>query len=447
MSNCLVYTNDVIKYTLIIGLIYTIIKMFPSQKMNNKDLSLTLVAIIFGIICVDFLFKKNNEYFGDTDCRAIPGKYTNDPYISDNKDVFGKNIKIQIPKFSDDSTIQSKCADKFIDDQIKLNVRSSNNSITNTSFDIDTCKKSCSDLSNPKQIRNCKSNCDVLDDRLSDRDTDTEEIQEIQRKAHRKRIKEVKEEKKKDTRKKEDDEEEEEEAEDEEDEEDEEEEEEAEDETILKIPDRTTGKIVKPSISNYDGDDCPGCNKNDKDDGETKKIKEMKDKIARLEKQMKSKSDYDKSKRNTPADYYNDLINELTSKGILTSDDVDNLNMKIKTGLFTYDDVLPSLQKMKKIGKKVNRNTNTQYSELPADFYSPLGDKELNKWDNTYTILDTNKWQVPVARPPVCINTTPCKVCPSDVPSYGTNLGSWDDSRVITNTTINQSWAKDQASA
>ena len=86
-----------------------------------------------------------------------------------------------------------------------------------------------------------------------------------------------------------------------------------------------------------------------------------------------------------------------------------------------------------------------KYSDLPADYYKPLGDKIANQWDNEFTILNTDKWQVPHSRPPVCISNGPCKVCPSDTVRYPVNLKDWDDSRVVSNIKINKKWADDQA--
>ena len=46
-------------------------------------------------------------------------------------------------------------------------------------------------------------------------------------------------------------------------------------------------------------------------------------------------------------------------------------------------------------------------------------------------------------RPPLCINTNPCKVCPNDT-NYPVNLKSWDESRVISKTNINKDWVSNQ---
>jgi len=73
--------------------------------------------------------------------------------------------------------------------------------------------------------------------------------------------------------------------------------------------------------------------------------------------------------------------------------------------------------------------------DLPPDFYKPLGSSELSSWDNQYTILNTDKWQVPQPRPPVCVNNSPCTVCPTQdfSTSYPASLKDWDASRKISN--------------
>jgi hypothetical protein len=98
-------------------------------------------------------------------------------------------------------------------------------------------------------------------------------------------------------------------------------------------------------------------------------------------------------------------------------------------------------------------NNDFRYNELPLEMYVPIGDKVANKWstDNAYSMLNTNQWQVPMPRPPVCINTEPCKVCPTDEGAYGPvpsiPLTKFDTSRVISDTKINRQWANDQRAA
>ena len=148
--------------------------------------------------------------------------------------------------------------------------------------------------------------------------------------------------------------------------------------------------------------------------------------------------------------YYESLIVDLANKGIIDATDIDNIRAKLQSKFLTMDEVIRSLEMIKKDGKVKVRQTNGkiksdyEYSELSSDFYNPIGDKIANEWDNDYTILNTNKWQVPMTRPPVCINTTPCKVCPSDSSNYPVGLKQWDDSRTVSGNRINKKWADDQ---
>ena len=81
------------------------------------------------------------------------------------------------------------------------------------------------------------------------------------------------------------------------------------------------------------------------------------------------------------------------------------------------------------------------YNELPPNFYTPIGEKIANDWKNDYAILDTDRWTVPIKDPPVCINSSPCKVCESDATNY-TALKNWDNSRYVSNYKINKDWIK-----
>ena len=113
------------------------------------------------------------------------------------------------------------------------------------------------------------------------------------------------------------------------------------------------------------------------------------------------------------------------------------------------EELLQSLEKLKLIGiskkkPETNSNTNMKYSDLPAESYKPLGEQISNKWTNEYSILNTDKWQVPQPRPPVCISNSPCKVCPTNTGGYPTNLKEWNNSSKISTTNINKKWALDQ---
>ena len=199
--------------------------------------------------------------------------------------------------------------------------------------------------------------------------------------------------------------------------------------------------------------------------------------------------------------YYNILLNDLINKKVLNSNDVVNINIKLDSKLFTMEDIITSLEQMNKSTKykntkhqpnkllrmthrmdvsgnqvnnssdisinnindsdpnttsgisinqtsndssnNMNQNNDTMYNELLPSKMEPLGTHFPSTWSSDYTILNTDKWKVPMYQPPVCINTTPCKVCPDDVYPY-LGLKNWDNSRKISNTNINNKWTHNQ---
>jgi hypothetical protein len=186
---------------------------------------------------------------------------------------------------------------------------------------------------------------------------------------------------------------------------------------------------------------------------EVNKVKrELENQINKLKLQLNSRM-IPGSNGKIAVKYFESLLKELNEKGVIDSRDIKNIQLKMRSKLLTVEEVISSLEMLKREGKSKVRSKDGKvkddrsYSELPSDFYSPLGDKIANEWDNDYTILNTNKWQVPMPRPPVCINTAPCKVCPTDSSNYPVNLKQWDDSRYVTQSKINKKWSDDQARA
>ena len=187
---------------------------------------------------------------------------------------------------------------------------------------------------------------------------------------------------------------------------------------------------------------------------EVEKIKrQMEDEMAELRDQLKARAAIPPSSAKIANRYFESLMNDLADRGILDANEIDNIQSKLRSKLLSMDEVIASLETLKKEGKAKVRvqegkvKHDRDYSELPSDFYTPIGQQVPNDWSSEYTILNTNKWQVPMPRPPVCINTQPCKVCPSDSSNYPVNLKQWDDSRYVTGGRINKKWADDQTSA
>jgi hypothetical protein len=187
---------------------------------------------------------------------------------------------------------------------------------------------------------------------------------------------------------------------------------------------------------------------------EVEKIKrQMEDQLIELKEQLKARTAIPASSAKIANRYFESLMNDLADKGILDAGEIDNIQAKLRSKLLSMDEVIASLETLKQEGKSKVRvqegkvKNDREYSELPSDFYTPLGQQVPNEWASEYTILNTNKWQVPMPRPPVCINTQPCKVCPSDSSNYPVNLKQWDDSRYVTGGRINKKWAEDQISS
>ena len=59
MKDSLFSTNDIVKYLVVAGLVYTILKMIPSIQMSNKDLILVLAIITIGFVMIDCTMFKN----------------------------------------------------------------------------------------------------------------------------------------------------------------------------------------------------------------------------------------------------------------------------------------------------------------------------------------------------------------------------------------------------
>ena len=161
-------------------------------------------------------------------------------------------------------------------------------------------------------------------------------------------------------------------------------------------------------------------------------------------KELESKSNDEHSMK-----YMNLLITDLLDQGILDNNDIENIKAKINSKLLTNDDAIVGLEKLKLSGKAKTKKTDTDvnnqseysFGSLPLEIYKPLNNKELDKWDDGYTMLNTDKWQVPMPRPPVCINTSPCKVCPDTDDTYPVKLAHWDNSRKVSNIEISKEWA------
>lgn len=138
---------------------------------------------------------------------------------------------------------------------------------------------------------------------------------------------------------------------------------------------------------------------------------------------------------------YQLLIENLKEKNVLSREDVQSIESKLTSGVLTIDEAISRLEKMKiaainiKTPHKVNSNKNwwseMNKSELPAAMYLPLGSQIDQDFSNEYTILNTEKWAVPMPRPPVCINSAPKEIMPVGTTGYPLNVKYFDDARYV----------------
>ena len=146
---------------------------------------------------------------------------------------------------------------------------------------------------------------------------------------------------------------------------------------------------------------------------------------------------------NTGQKLFDVLLNDLQKLNVLSDTDVENIKNKIKLKLLTLDEAITSLETLKNSNVVSEEKTDLKYNELPSGYLTPIGDKIANEWDMNDSLLNTDKWSVPMPRPPVCINNSPCTVCPLDS-SNVVSLKSWDDSRRVSNTSLNRKWTNKQ---
>ncbi len=385
MKDSLFSTKDIVKYLVVAGLVYTILKMIPSIQMSNKDLILVLAIITIGFIMIDCtMFRNPKQKRKEGFAQAAKEE---DPFALDlNIDIealLKKKMEMQMAKA--EAAKPKASTPKSEASTPKSEASTPKSESTTPKSEASTPKSEAatpkSEAASPKsKERKSKSGS-------------RKSKSASPKSGSRKSKSEMKEGKRKDK----------------------------------------SSKV--------------GCAM------EVDKVKkDLENQINKLKVQLNSRM-ITNTNGKIAAKYFESLLNELNDKGVLDARDIENIQLKMRSKLLTVEEVISSLELLKKEGKSKVRSVDGKvkddrvYNELPSDFYSPLGDKISNEWDNDYTILNTNKWQVPMPRPPVCINTAPCKVCPSDSSNYPVNLKQWDDSRYVTQSKINKKWSDDQARA
>ena len=373
MKDSLFSTNDIVKYLVVAGLVYTILKMIPSIQMSNKDLILVLAIITIGFIMIDCTMFRNPKQ----------EKREGFAQAAKEEDPFALDLNIDI--------------DALLKKKMEMQIAKAA-----AAKPKDEARRPKDEARRPKAVT---PRSEAVTPRLGERRTKTgsprsgaatPKSKERRPKAGSPRS-EMKEGRQKDK----------------------------------------SSKVASKT----------GCVM------EVNKVKkDLENQINKLKVQLNSRM-IPNANGKIAAKYFESLLKDLNEKGVLDASDIENIQLKMRSKLLTVEEVISSLEMLKKEGKSKVRSKDGKvkddrvYSELPSDFYSPLGDKIANEWDNDYTILNTNKWQVPMPRPPVCINTAPCKVCPTDSSNYPVNLKQWDDSRYVTQSKINKKWSDDQARA
>ena len=405
MNDSLFSTKDMVKYLIIAGLVYAILKMIPSVQLADKDLMLLLAIITVGFVCLDCLFLKKTEGFANEDPFTLDLNTDINELIEQRKSKITSRqeslstISEKItPEEAQRQEILSRLEEKTSDPIriAKEEIKKLDEQISNafSGADAAIAKKAKAEVETKLEILKAKELTTEESDKVS------KIRQELALGEERKRV--------------------------------------VIDESIM-LPELEDVTRTLPKTS---------CGM------EVEKIKrQMEDQLTELKEQLQARASIPPSSAKIANRYFESLMNDLADKGILDAAEIDNIQAKLRTKLLSMDEVIASLETLKQEGKSKVRvqdgkvKHDRDYSELPSDFYVPLGQQVPNEWTSEYTILNTNKWQVPMPRPPVCINTQPCKVCPSDSSSNSTNLKQWDDSRYVTGGKINKKWAEDQNSA
>ena len=340
-------SNDMVKYVVVLGLVYTILKLVPSQDLSNKDLLLIILVVAFGLVCVDCFIFKNTERFAS---------------------ALGVAPKLPNP---------TTAAAKALPDFSKLVLPTMASTMAASPKMIPTMASTMA--ASPKIIPTMAASPKMIPTTAA---------------ASPKII------------------------------------------PTLAATMAASPKIISTMAASN------GCGV------EVAKVKrDLELKINQLTDQIKMNQSVG-SNSMIASKYYSSLINELNERGVLDVNEIQNIKLKIESKLLSIDEVIASLEKLKATSKakpKSDSKTDHKYDELPSEFYSPMGGDVANKWDNNYTLLDTNRWQVPMPRPPVCINTAPCKVCPTESGYFPVvTTKEWDQSRKVSDTKINKDWANAQ---
>ncbi len=399
MSTSLFCTQDIIKYIIVGGLVYSILKLIPSQQISNKDLILILAVICISFICIDCTINKikdNKESFADTNTNPNPNPNPNtNPNPNPNLNINSDSPRSKAARNRDDKSNSEPESPRTRARMARRELSKSNTEPTK--------------LVSTNEIK--------TDSPRIRRDDDSRNQDESRNQQE-----------------------------------------------LVDRPRRSMNQNKSSNADNEDNYTTSDSNQNQLPKVacslEVEKIRrELRGEIEFLKGQLESTISQTSNDK-IAHKYFENLLHDLNENGMLDENDIENIKIKMRSNLLTIEEVISSLETLKKEGKvkvngKANNKSNTdgkpkndmEYTELPSDFYRPIGDKIANEWENDYTILNTNKWQVPMPKPPVCINTAPCKVCPTNSSDNVVNLKEWDNSRYVSQNKINKKWASDQANS
>jgi hypothetical protein len=381
----LVFTlKDLVKYVIFIFIVYTILKMVPSQKLVTADVFL-IICIVFGtFVLIDYLYK--NTYFLNIinsleDFKIIRRETKINVPLEKNS-----NMEIFKTEQKEPSETEQFETEQFETEQFETE------QFETEQFETESSETESSETKPPEQDQ---SEQDQSEQEPFEQEPTKSEPSETELEPH-----------------------------------------EIDNSGSSEIETKDNSKINK---SDFVDPSRPTLTVHTINEVK-KQLDDLKDKLNNLQTPVPS----------SPEAEINSLINELQQTNVLDENEISNIYSKMQTRVLSKDNVLTNLRKLKeatskRLTGKENPNDFSYYNpNLPPDFYKPLGNKELSLWANNYTILNTDKWKVPMPKPPVCINNTPCKVCPGDDGStavdYPATLKDWDVARKVTNVDLNKDW-------
>jgi hypothetical protein len=417
----LINTKNIVKYLIFAGIVFSLIKIIPQTPLTNTEKSILLIVSITALIGLDCILPITENFTEnkDKDTVVVMGKVLSDMDLKKNVvDVIKERNGDYPTKLLNLTRIlkNSKFSNKLIENMIKEGI------IGDKELKILFQNQALSKEQLQELVKNNVLKPDVLESITKDIITEKPKDETIDRVSGRpdiiSKLEKVKEDVKKISKLLQG--------------EGIENEEELEEE--LRRLEKTLEQEESKEMS--------------KEEIESRLKEEIKSKVekeieSKLKEEIKSK-DISKIER--------DLESKLKEKEALIMRKEAELKRKVERDLESKLKEKEALimrreEELKRKEREIEMKAESdmKYNELPEEFLRPLGEG-LGRWsDNEYSILNTDKWRVPMPRPPVCISSSkPCEPCPLMTDGYPLNLKEWNNSRKITNIEINKKWANDQ---